>query len=87
MTERILPELDLFQPDIIFLSAGFDAHEGEPVAQLRLNEDDFSWITQRVMDIAARRCKGRIVSMLEGGYWLEALARSTAAHVSALMSA
>ncbi len=87
MSARILAQLELFQPDIILLSAGFDAHEGDPIAQLRLNEDDFAWITERVMEIAARHCRGRIVSMLEGGYWLEALARSTAAHVSTLMNA
>jgi acetoin utilization deacetylase AcuC-like enzyme len=87
MTERILPALDEFRPELILISAGFDAHEGDPLGHIRLREADYTWITQRVMDIADRCCSGRIVSMLEGGYVLEDLARSTAAHVGALMSA
>ncbi|HVT30643.1 MAG TPA: histone deacetylase family protein [Lacipirellulaceae bacterium] len=87
MTERILPALDEFRPELILISAGFDAHEGDPLGHTRLHEADYTWITQRVMEIADKRCSGRIISMLEGGYVLKDLARSTAAHVSALMSA
>lgn len=87
MKERVLPALDRFRPDLVLVSAGFDAHEGDPIAQLRLHEDDYVWITEQAMHIAERHCSGRVVSMLEGGYWLEALARSTAAHVSTLMGA
>jgi len=86
MSERILPALDAFRPDLILISAGFDAHEGDPLGHIRLLEADFVWITQQIMDIAARRCSGRIVSMLEGGYELGALGRSVAAHVTALMN-
>jgi acetoin utilization deacetylase AcuC-like enzyme len=87
MTERILPALDLFQPDLILVSAGFDAHEGDPLGHIRLHEADYAWITKRLMEIADRHCSGRIVSMLEGGYVLQDLARSTVAHVTALMTA
>ena len=81
MTDRVLSALDAFRPDIILVSAGFDAHEGDPLAHIRLLESDFEWITDKVTEIAARRCHGRVVSMLEGGYELGALGRSTAAHV------
>ncbi|MFV0296632.1 MAG: histone deacetylase family protein, partial [Hyphomicrobiaceae bacterium] len=87
MSERILPALDAFLPDLVLISAGFDAHESDPLGHIRLQEADFTWITEKVMDVAARRCSGRIVSMLEGGYELGALGRSAAAHVTALMSA
>jgi acetoin utilization deacetylase AcuC-like enzyme len=87
MTERVLSALDEFQPDLIIASAGFDAHAADPLGHLQLTEDDFSWITTRIMDVADRRCGGRIVSMLEGGYELGALARSAAAHVLELMRA
>jgi acetoin utilization deacetylase AcuC-like enzyme len=84
---RILPNLDSFAPDIILISAGFDAHEADPLANLMLHEPDFYWATEAIMTIAERRCNGRVVSMLEGGYDLNALARSVAAHVTALMGA
>jgi acetoin utilization deacetylase AcuC-like enzyme len=84
---RILPALDAFRPDMIFISAGFDAHEGDPLAHIRLLEPDFEWVTEQLMELAARRCGGRIVSMLEGGYELGALGRSAAAHVRTLMTA
>lgn len=87
MTERVLSALDDFQPDLILVSAGFDAHADDPLGHLQLTEDDFSWITTRIMDVADRRCGGRIVSMLEGGYQLSALGRSAAAHVLELMRA
>lgn len=83
----ILPRVEAFNPDLILISAGFDAHQNDPLGGLRLTEQDFSDATKRLMDIAARRCKGRIVSVLEGGYDLEALGRSVSAHVLALMGA
>ncbi len=82
---RILPRLDAFAPDIILLCAGFDAHLHDPLGGLRLVEEDFRDVTLRVMEIAARRCDGRIVSLLEGGYAPKDLAASVAAHVGALM--
>ncbi|MGJ0396663.1 MAG: histone deacetylase family protein [Methylocystis sp.] len=87
LASRILPRLDAFSPEIIVLCAGFDAHLHDPLGGLRLVAEDFRDVTLRVMEIAARRCKGRIVSLLEGGYQPENLARSVAAHVGALMEA
>jgi acetoin utilization deacetylase AcuC-like enzyme len=87
LADRILPRVDAFTPDLILISAGFDAHERDPLGGLRLNEQDFSDATKRLLDIADRRCRGRVVSLLEGGYDLEALARSASAHVLALMGA
>ncbi len=84
---RILTSLDAFSPDLILVSAGFDAHEADPLANLRLVEGDFMWATQRILDIADRHCDGRVVSMLEGGYDLAGLAKSAAVHVKALMDA
>lgn len=83
--ERLLGELAAFQPQFLILSAGFDAHYADPLAELRLEEADFAWITRCMVDIAQRFCKGRIVSVMEGGYNLEALANSVAAHLEALM--
>jgi acetoin utilization deacetylase AcuC-like enzyme len=82
---RILPALHDFGPDILIVSAGFDAHAADPLANLRLVEADFLWATERLAAMARRHCEGRIVSMLEGGYDLNALARSVAVHVKALM--
>ena len=87
MRERILPALTRFQPDFVLISAGFDAHEDDPLASLRFHEDDFAWATTEVLHIAQSSCGGRLVSTLEGGYNLEALAKSSAAHVRALMAA
>jgi acetoin utilization deacetylase AcuC-like enzyme len=87
MSERILPALDSFHPDLILVSAGFDAHEGDPLAGLRLQDENFTWVTLKLMESAQKHCGGRIVSFLEGGYRLDALASSSAAHVHALMSA
>jgi len=84
--EIILPALDAFAPDIVLVSAGFDAHERDPLAALNLHEDDFAWATERLMAAAERHCGGRLVSTLEGGYDLDALAASAAAHVTALMT-
>ncbi len=87
LADRILPRVKDFGPDLILISAGFDAHERDPLGGLRLCERDFSEATKRLMDIADRRCAGRIVSLLEGGYNVDALAASVSAHVRALMGA
>ncbi|GLS45714.1 histone deacetylase family protein [Methylobacterium brachythecii] len=81
----ILPRLEAFAPDLIIISAGFDAHHLDPLANLRLTEADFGWATRRLMEIADKRGGGRVVSVLEGGYDLDGLSRSVAAHVDALM--
>jgi len=85
METAILPRVDDFSPDLIHVSAGFDAHRRDPLGAINLIEADYAWITRRLMEIARRRCGGRIVSLLEGGYDLEGLSRSVAAHVAALM--
>lgn len=85
MDSRVLPRLEAFHPDLILISAGFDAHVRDPMASLRFVDTDFAWVTRRLMDVADRVCGGRVVSLLEGGYDLEALASSASAHVSALM--
>ncbi len=84
---RILPKLKHFAPDLILISAGFDAHEADPLANLRLQEADFAWVTEQLAVVADKHANGRIVSMLEGGYDLKALARSVAVHVKTLMDA
>jgi acetoin utilization deacetylase AcuC-like enzyme len=84
---RILPALDTFAPDLLIVSAGFDAHEADPLADIRINEDDYAWLTSELVRIAKQRCNGRVVSSLEGGYDLRALAASAAAHVQVLMTA
>ena len=81
----ILPALDAFAPELLIVSAGFDAHKADPLAQLRLETADFQWITERLLEVARRHCDGRLVSVLEGGYDLMALAACSAAHVRALM--
>jgi len=81
----ILPALNRFRPELLIVSAGFDAHARDPLATLQLGEADFVWATNALCDIADAHCRGRLVSTLEGGYDLEALARSTAAHVRVLM--
>jgi acetoin utilization deacetylase AcuC-like enzyme len=83
----ILPALAQFQPDFIFISAGFDAHAADPLANLRLTEDDYAWVTTELVKAANALCDGRVVSTLEGGYDLAALAASTRAHVRALQLA
>src|SRR5580704_11217906 len=82
---RILPRLAEFGPELVIISAGFDAHMRDPLANINLNEDDFIWATQKLMDVADRYADGRLVSVLEGGYDLQALGNSVAAHVAALM--
>jgi acetoin utilization deacetylase AcuC-like enzyme len=84
---RILPALNDFAPDLVLISAGFDAHADDPLASLRLQEPDFGWATEELMKVADRHAGGRLVSMLEGGYDLNALARSVAVHVTKLMGA
>jgi len=77
--------LQAFRPELLIISAGFDGHAADPLAQLRLREPDFSWMTEQLMAVADECCAGRIVSLLEGGYDLDALAASAAAHVRTLM--
>lgn len=79
-----LPALEAHQPDIVFVSAGFDAHVNDPLADLRLVEDDYRWVTQFIVSMAIQYAQGRVVSTLEGGYDLDALARSVTAHLEAL---
>lgn len=80
----VLPRLEAFAPELLLISAGFDAHRADPLAGLLLEEDDFAWVTGRLCDVAATHCAGRVVSALEGGYDLKALAASAAAHVRIL---
>jgi len=86
MQSECLPALRDFKPDMIFISAGFDAHKDDPLGGLNLVEDDFAWITAELKSVADEFCDGRVVSMLEGGYNLAALGRSAAAHVRALIN-
>ena len=79
-------EVDGFAPDMILVSAGFDAHARDPRAQQQLEDEDFAWATRAILSVARARCGGRIVSYLEGGYDLEALGRSALAHVRALQA-
>ena len=81
----ILPRLEEFRPDLVVISAGFDAHTRDPLANINLTEADFGWATKKLMDLADRHAGGRVVSLLEGGYDLEGLARSVEAHLDALM--
>ncbi len=84
--KHILPALDSFAPDLVLISAGFDAHADDPLSHMGLIEDDFAWVTERILSVAAHHADGRVVSTLEGGYNLSALGSSAAAHVTALMS-
>jgi acetoin utilization deacetylase AcuC-like enzyme len=86
-TTRILPRLEAFRPDLVVVSAGFDAHWRDPLANLRLNEADFAWATTALMEVADRHAGGRLVSVLEGGYDLQGLSSSVAEHVATLMVA
>jgi acetoin utilization deacetylase AcuC-like enzyme len=85
-TREILPALDAFGPELLLISAGFDAHRRDPLAQLQLDEADYTWATEQLLEIARRHAGGRVVSTLEGGYDLDALGASAAAHVRVLMS-
>jgi len=84
---RILPRLEEFKPELVIISAGFDAHMRDPLANINLAEADFIWATQKIMDVADRCAGGRVISLLEGGYDLQALGNSVAAHVATLMHA
>jgi acetoin utilization deacetylase AcuC-like enzyme len=86
-TSEILLALRRFGPDFLFISAGFDAHAEDPLANLNLEADDYAWATRELLAVAADACQGRVVSALEGGYSLSALAESCSAHVRALMKA
>ena len=83
--ENLLPALSDFGPDFIAISAGFDAHRADPLGGLQLTEDDFAWVTREIAGLAALQCAGRLVSVMEGGYDLDALGASVAAHVNVLM--
>ncbi len=87
MRAELLPALRSFAPELLIISAGFDAHELDPLGGLELTDDDFVWITQELLDATAASAQGRVVSILEGGYSLEGLASGTAAHVRTLMAA
>ena len=84
VTERWLPALERFQPEMLFVSAGFDAHREDDMGMFKLSESDYAWVTQQIKDVAERHAQGRIVSALEGGYELHALGRSVAAHIKVL---
>lgn len=84
VTDHWLPALDRFKPDMIFVSAGFDAHRDDDMAQLQLDDEDYVWITRQIKAIAGKYLRGRIVSALEGGYELQSLGRCVAAHVRVL---
>ena len=85
LQQKILPRIDTFAPDLMIVSAGFDAHRRDPLGGLELVEEDFAWVTSELVMLAKKHAGGRLVSVLEGGYDLDALARSAAAHVAALM--
>ena len=84
-SDVLLPRLHAFKPQLVLVSAGFDAHQRDPLANLELQAEDYAWITERLVDLAHAHAGGRLVSTLEGGYDLQALAASASAHVSALM--
>ena len=83
--DQVLPALNDFKPELLLISAGFDAHADDPLAQLNLQDDDYGWVTDELLAVADQHCGGRVVSTLEGGYDLDALARSAAIHVQSLM--
>ena len=84
--ERVLPAVENFRPDLLMISAGFDAHYRDPLAGLNLIDDDFDWATGKLMEIAETSCDSRVVSLLEGGYDLRGLAESASAHVNRMMT-
>jgi len=85
VTEQVLPAIRAFKPDLLMISAGFDAHALDPMAHMRLTTEDFSWVTHQLCTLAEEFCGGRVVSVLEGGYDLKSLTVSCAAHVKALL--
>lgn len=84
--DRILPALSRFRPELLIISAGFDAHASDPLAQMRLATEDYAWVSRELLAVAREVCQGRVVSSLEGGYDLVALAESVAAHVGVLLA-
>ena len=84
--ERLVPALDAFRPQLVLISAGFDAHRDDPLAGLELADADYAWVTEQLMQVAARHAQGRVVSTLEGGYALAALGRSAVEHVRTLLA-
>jgi len=80
----VFPRVDAFKPELIIVSAGFDAHKADPLAGMMLETADFAWVTEKICDLADTHCHGRVVSALEGGYDLAALGESVAAHVAVL---
>ena len=87
VAQRILPALDAFRPELVMISAGFDGHKSDPLAQLMLEDADYAWVTEKLLECARRHAAGRLVSTLEGGYDLPALGAAVAAHIRVLMSA
>jgi len=87
MESKILPALYKFNPELILISAGFDAHHNDPLSSINLYENDYTWITEKLCQVAGEKCNGRIISSLEGGYDVDALANSTIAHIKSLMDA
>jgi acetoin utilization deacetylase AcuC-like enzyme len=82
-----LPALERFKPELVFVSAGFDAHREDPLAYLNLEDADYRWVTEKLVEVAKRHAKGRIVSTLEGGYNTVALGRCVVEHLEVLMAA
>jgi acetoin utilization deacetylase AcuC-like enzyme len=82
-----MPALDAFRPQLLYISAGFDAHQADDMAGMRWVEKDYAWVTHELVRVAHRHCQGRVISLLEGGYHLHALSRSVAAHVRELVGA
>lgn len=85
VTDRWLPALDKFSPEMVFVSAGFDAHRDDDMSHVNLTDADFTWVTERIVDVASKSASGRIVSTLEGGYELRSLARCVESHIRVLM--
>ena len=86
-SEKIIPKIDEFKPDAVLISAGFDAHQADPLGQINLSTEMYGWMSQRLMEAANRHCEGRLISMLEGGYNLDALSLCVAQHLQVLMGA
>ncbi len=83
--EQIIPSLDTFRPEVLLISAGFDGHRDDPLAQMELSESGFEMMTRKLVDVADVHCNGRVISALEGGYNLQALGRSVVRHLTAMM--
>lgn len=83
-TEKVIQKLDAFEPDLIMISAGFDAHQEDQLASLQFTADDYQWMTQDMVRVANEHCNGKIISVLEGGYNLEALKECSTVHIKEL---